>query len=312
MAQHQPLLVNALWLHIFSFITRTYFDLSQYRRISKYFCEIFGKFLEARMSLISKELFQFEPVQRSDSFWNGIDEHFPIWDFSLTAKDIFALHLCKSLERCDEDERRTDRVLGYLVQRKAFMTGEFLSEKRDDYLKSLCHFIWLNVNNPRLYAYLEMRRDYRMITDASVLSEGILRRYGRNLSALWLNAEFESKFEGLLEISKCDASGRLKKRVLLLHRYHQEPSIFVFLALGSLMMQVSAIAPYILPQIESYINSDSDPAFSDWFRKRTSETRSFLFTTCIVVLFVAIASPEFALGFLLRVDDLLHYRSRLT
>ncbi len=152
----------------FSFISVFYAESDRFRAIARNFDVIISTFLQRRKMAVDSGLIKFHPFHPSDCFWNGLNNHFPIWNFELLAEDLFALHVRKSLEACESEEYRTDRILFYLGMCKTFMKNQELRNKVSKYERRLCVFIWKNFHNPRLYAFLKLRK-----TSLNLLPSGL-------------------------------------------------------------------------------------------------------------------------------------------
>ncbi len=153
-----PNLPEEMWLHIFSFCTEVYSQVYLYGKLSFYFTSIVDKFLETNKRPLYAGLITYHPYDPNDSFWNGLDKHFPIWNASMTPGELFVNHICKSLDSFSADRERTDRIIFYLGKNKTFMPGHDFQENSLQYKKSMRKFIWENLSNPILYGYLELRR----------------------------------------------------------------------------------------------------------------------------------------------------------
>ncbi len=222
------LLMSAPWLNIFSFITEIHSDIKKYCFISKYFHSILTEYLKTRISSQYNRLVEYEPLPFSASFWNNFENHFPIWDLKLSPRDIFSMHLCKSLERSDEDEDRTDQILYHLAKKKTFSEGHFLEEKKNDYHESLCHFIWHNVNDIRFYVFIEIR-NYRNVfpVDGHSFRKLMADLFETHDPISLIRLSFLLNIRHFLHISKSDPTGRLEKRLVNLLDYHMLPEIAI-------------------------------------------------------------------------------------
>ena len=292
------------WLNIFSYVSVSFSDVSDFRVLSKYFENLLFKYLKAKMSVFYKEISSIKPFDLNDSFWDGFENHFPVWREDLKTKDVFSLHLCKSLEKCDEDDSRTDRVLCYLAKRKPYIVGNPLQEKYEEFLKSFCHFIWLNLNQPHLYGFLLLCLESSIeSSEASSFTELMHQNYFDPSHRLGLiNESFIVFFNDLLYISRWDPTGKLERRLFGLNLIHSNPYYVAWihslrgLALG-LLSSCFFLALSLL----------HDPFYYERAIILMFVTATMYSIAMVVVSFL----PNVTLFMLLALDELLHANKRL-
>ncbi len=153
-----PKLPDELWIYIFSYCEKYYPDLYIYSEVSVYFAAVVDKFIEVSKNRLYSRLTKYHPYDANDSFWNGIGNHFPVWNGSTKPRDLFVNHILMSLESFAVDQERADKIPLYLGKNKTFMQEHNFRDKFRQYEKSLQAFIWHNISNPVLYCYLELRR----------------------------------------------------------------------------------------------------------------------------------------------------------
>ncbi len=194
-------------------------------QFQNYSVAFFSDFLKARKALIQSELAKVVQIPVKKAFWNGLEHHFEIFNEKLSSKEIVSAHIMKSLERCHEDGLRTDQMLYFLVKSKAFEPNQFLEEKSEEYRRVLCHFIWYQIHNPKLYAFLELReQDNVVVDDGHSFSQLFKQIYNFDDSFEWVRLHFFQNFDNLVGISSTDPSRRLEERLEYLHLLLADPS----------------------------------------------------------------------------------------
>ncbi len=113
--------------------------------------------LQLRKILVTSMLANYVSIDSPKNIWSMIVYLFPLWQLSLDSQDLFATYICKVFQRCQDNVERTERVLYFLTTNREFEENLLLEHRYDDYIVSFCHFVVMNLNNPRLYGYLEMR-----------------------------------------------------------------------------------------------------------------------------------------------------------
>ncbi len=155
------------WVLIFSFVQCSYDDYLKYCRLSKGFNTVLSSVGKLRKRNLFALLSKYQKIDFSDCFWNGLQDYFPLLNEKLPAEDCFVAHLCRSLEECDVDPKRLDRVLFYLYKKKVFHGNGLLSKRYPDYAKSFCSYIWMNINDVNLYRFLGMEFEETFASEAA-------------------------------------------------------------------------------------------------------------------------------------------------
>lgn len=201
------------WLEILAYAAISYSEALAYSFTCRQFYYGFRSIFESSANRVRKHV---ALPAKYTSFWNGVDYHYSFWNKDIPLfDDAFCNYLLLSLKNCNRDKSRTEQLLCYMVESGAFEEGHMFASKHKEYLKNLTNFAREYLGDPRLYAYLQMRREALAIpSGVSSFSDWMKILYGEQLKYVhWLMARFRHEYLFLTRLVEYDSSGGLQKRL---------------------------------------------------------------------------------------------------